>query len=480
MALNIYAPMPANTTMASSTVDPQEYVFDLDKSHVRIVETFTEITSKVPRNPRRDFQRKHNLDSASPARWDFEHLMLACADFGIHPTLGKAGLEFVTNDLGIDPGAGLKSEYLADKAVNDVEHDAGFDLEDEDGVEEESWSEEIDVSESADSNWFEQFFGLDSQPAPRAGASTPPSSTNGTQPQAPQEEEKAQPSSPIFVPVTKDEHFHIEDATKKLLRTVVGLAKKGAALNVALRGPTGCGKTSLPEWLAAQTGMNLFIFDAPTIRETKDAFGFKELVVDEESGLQKTVWQKSGFVQAISTDNTIVVIDEATRIHASLTNGLLAFLDHRKRVWLDDLQESVQVGDNVLIFVTANIGASYTGTWRWDAAFENRMDYQIDVGYLPVDKEIEVLTKKTGVDAKVAKSFCEIAQIVRQRAQDPSDPLSHAISTRQLLSAARGVVAGLSPSEALEFTIIPTYSSEGGAESDRAHVLQIVQGKLPA
>jgi len=36
----------------------------------------------------------------------------------------------------------------------------------------------------------------------------------------------------------------------------------------------------------------------------------------------------------------------------------------------------------------------------------------------------------------------------------------------------------VNPIDALEFTVVPVYSADGGTSSDRAQVLAIIQGKL--
>ena len=401
----------------------------LSSSHVRSVDTSQRLMS-VPRLKRRAFQRKHGLDTSNPPRWPHEARMAACAEFEIDPVLGVGGTKYAREHLGWEPSAAHID--LPDEEASEAERALSAVAEDDELEEDDPFADLI-------------------EPANR---------------------------SSIFIKPSRDPNFYVADSTKNLLRVVEKLSRT-RPVNVAMRGPTGTGKTSLPEWYADRTNRPLFIFDTPTIRETQDAFGMRTIERDEH-GEARVVLQLSGLLQAVQTPRACIVIDEATRAHASILNGLLALLDHRKRVWLDALQAHIEVADGVVFFVTANIGAAYTGTWIWDAAFENRMDYQIDVGYLPEPAEIGVLTAKTGVDVKVAKPFVQIANITRKRLDDSKEPLPHAISTRQLLRAAEAVVAGLSPTEALEYTVVPTYSSEGGTSSDRAHVLQIIQGKLAA
>lgn len=282
----------------------------------------------------------------------------------------------------------------------------------------------------------------------------------------------------IFVEPRHDPHFVIDDRTKAFLRAVARISKT-RPVNVGLRGPTGTGKTSLAEWYAHATkAPAYFVLDMSTLREPKDLFGFKEIATDPLTGTQTITWHKSGFLHAIATPGAVILLDEATRIHPSVANNLMPLLDHRRQAYLDDLGEIVRVAEGVVFFLTANIGLEYSGTWRWDAALENRLEFQLEVDYLTVDEEVAVLTAKTGVDKEVARRLAEVAHTVREGTKDDRNPISHGISTRQLLAAATLIVEGMTPVDALEFTVVPTYSAEGGTSSDRANVLTIIQGKL--
>lgn len=282
----------------------------------------------------------------------------------------------------------------------------------------------------------------------------------------------------IFVEPRHDPYFVVSRRTRAFLRAVARISKT-RPVNVGLRGPTGCGKTSLVEWYAHTTkAPAYFVLDMSTLREPKDLFGFKDIAVDPATGTQTITWVNSGFVHAVSTPGAVILLDEATRIHPSVANNLLPLLDHRRQVYLDDLGEVVKVAPGITFFLTANIGIEYSGTWKWDAALENRLEFQLELDHLPIETETEILVGKTGIDAEVARRLVEVAHAVREGTKDDQNPISHGISLRQLIAAGHLIAQGITPVDAMEFTVVPTYSAEGGVSSDRANVLTIIQGKL--
>ena len=59
------------------------------------------------------------------------------------------------------------------------------------------------------------------------------------------------------------------------------------------------------------------------------------------------------------------------------------------------------------------------------------------------------------------------------------DKISTAVSTRTILSAAGLICDGFSIQEAADVCIYPYYSNDGGLESERTYIKQIVQKFIP-
>jgi nitric oxide reductase NorQ protein len=281
---------------------------------------------------------------------------------------------------------------------------------------------------------------------------------------------------PIFRYPAEDPHYFVNEQTRGFFRGLE-LLSRDEPINAALRGPQGAGKTSLVEWFSSVSKRPLFVLDIPTLREPKDLVGYKDVEPTAEN-LLTIIMRLSGFAQAIEVPRALILLDELTRVHPQVANLLLPLLDHRREVYVDELGRTLKVAEGVIFVATANIGLQFTGTFQWDAALADRLTYQLDVTYLPKDVEAQMLVNKTGIDTAVAQRLSEIAELTRIRAADENDPLSHEISTRQLIATAKLVSKGMPANTALLFTVVPTYSTDGGSASHRANVLQIIQGKL--
>ena len=277
----------------------------------------------------------------------------------------------------------------------------------------------------------------------------------------------------IFTP-TLDENFYVPRETQRLLDIVHDMAREEAPENILVVGPQGCGKTDLGLWFAAKKKMPTIMLNCAMIRETKDWMGWRAV---EEGSI---FWQKSAFVRAIEKGGVCVIMDEFNRLHASLHNSIYPLLDHRRQSFIEELQETVAVGPGTIFFGTVNIGLSHVGTYVMDSSMEDRWGIRIDVGFLDAAKEADVITAKTGLDASHVKRLVQLANDVRKRAQGDRASFTRAVSTRQLLKTARLMKrfkeASVKMVTALDYTITPFYSSEGGKESEQAQLLQIVQG----
>jgi nitric oxide reductase NorQ protein len=272
----------------------------------------------------------------------------------------------------------------------------------------------------------------------------------------------------IHVPVV-DPTFYIEPHVSEFFQQIYA-ASENVPQKVIISGPQGTGKTTVIEQMAARNNRGFFRISCGMIEAPSEWFGFRDFVGDE------LTYVRSAFIEACETPNTDICLDEFNRLHTTLQNGLYNILDDNGEAWLDMIKRNVRVAAGVVFWATANIGVAHTGTFQIDAAMEDRFAYHLKMGYLPEADEIRVLMMKTGIGKSLAKTFVNVAKRVREAAADDNRPTSKPLSLRQLTAVCSLVVGGMKPIQAVEFTIMPKYSEDGGSASEQAEVRQIFQG----
>jgi MoxR-like ATPase len=256
---------------------------------------------------------------------------------------------------------------------------------------------------------------------------------------------------------------------KKMLNALRAISAVDGLRNVLLTGPTGCGKTAQAEYLSAILKRPYFESIVSQFIEPLDLLGTKGV----RDG--KTYFSESAFVEAVETDEAIVVLDEINRAPASILNMLIPLLDHRGSVYIEELGRYVRVGKNVLFIGTANIGAEFSGTYRLDEAIVSRFPYRFEVSFLEEDQEATMIQARTQCDEDSARLLAKVGSTLRAKSSGFGGALSRQISTRQLLATAELVAKGLSIHDALDITVVPVFDKEGGTNSEQSQVLQSIQ-----
>ena len=276
-----------------------------------------------------------------------------------------------------------------------------------------------------------------------------------------------------IVSLNNDPNFWVSDENQELLDVVEELSV-AAPQNILLTGPQGCGKTELSLYFAAKYSRPVIIMNCATVRETKDWFGYR----DAKEG--SVFWHKSDFVRAVEMGNCVVVLDEFNRLHSTLHNSLYPLLDARRSTFVEELDNVVVVGPKTVFFATANIGFSHTGTHTMDSAIEDRFGYRLNVDFPVIARETEIIANKTGISKDKAKKLATFGSDIRKKSMGVSGTLSKPVSTRQLIQSAilmkKFEQRKLQGTKALDYTILPNYSKEGGRDSEQAQILQIIQG----
>lgn len=271
-------------------------------------------------------------------------------------------------------------------------------------------------------------------------------------------------------------NFHMTPELEQYFTALDKISIAGRPVRGRLIGPPATGKTTAIYRAAADLCRPMLKVSMPSITSPEQLIGRWELTPDG------TVFRESALVRALQYPRTIVFMEEINRTHSSNVNVLMELLDAIGEIWVDEVRAYVKVDPSVMIFGAMNVGAQFTGTFDMDAALESRFEYPIELSYLPELEEAKVLVLKTGVEPPIAAGMVEIANDTRRMAQlESGDALDKAISTRTLLGACDLVaIGGMAPADALKRTVLPLYSTEGGAGSQREKVAKLVQGRFGA
>ena len=244
--------------------------------------------------------------------------------------------------------------------------------------------------------------------------------------------------------------------------------------NIMMTGPAGCGKTLAAKSLINGLDRPNFYFNLGATQDPRATL-IGNVHFDKSKG---TYFSESLFVKAIQTPNAVILMDELTRAHPDAWNILMTVLDSGQRyLRLDeaDGQATIKVAEGVCFVATANIGNEYTATRQLDKALMDRF-VVIEMDTLSDEEEHGLLTYLyPTVDTDMLHNVAKIAFMTRTESMTENPRISSGVSTRTSVEIAGLLFDGFSLEESADITIYPQYDADGGVDSERTFVKQIVQ-----
>ena len=244
--------------------------------------------------------------------------------------------------------------------------------------------------------------------------------------------------------------------------------------NIMMVGSAGSGKTMAAKYLVTALERPDFYFNLGATQDPRATLIGNTHFSKEEG----TYFSESLFVKAIQTENAVILLDELSRAHPEAWNILMTVLDLNQRYLRLDEKDgapTIKVAPGVSFIATANVGNEYTSTRVMDRALMDRF-ITIEMDALDQDMEYRLLKMKypAAHDASV-KAIAEIASITRKEIKATNPKLTSTISTRAAVEVVSLIYDGFSLAESAEVAIYPFFSEDGGVDSERTYVKQIVQ-----
>ena len=269
--------------------------------------------------------------------------------------------------------------------------------------------------------------------------------------------------------IDKPNDFYINDLKwKYLLRNIM----KGK--NIMMTGPSGCGKTDVTFKAAEALDREVIYFNLGATQDPRSTL-IGNTHYSKDTG---TYFSESLFVSAIQKPNTVILLDELSRAHPEAWNILMTVLDPIQRyLRLDEKSNSptIKVAEGVSFIATANIGSEYTATRVIDRALLDRFTL-LEMDILGYEDEYKLLsTKHPRIPTPILLQLCDIVKDIRKENKSDMPRISTSLSTRATLEIAELLDDGFTIDQASEVLILPLFSDEGGNDSERTYIKQVIQ-----
>lgn len=219
-------------------------------------------------------------------------------------------------------------------------------------------------------------------------------------------------------------------------------------LPLLIKGPTGCGKSQLVAYMAEKLNRPLVKVACNEDTTAADLLG-RYLIKGME-----TVWQDGPVTRAVK-EGALLYLDEIAEAREDVIVALHPLTDHRRELYLDRLNETLQAPKEFMCVASFNPGYQ-RGLKELKPSTRQRF-VTLLLNYPSASVEIEILSELTKIDTDSARRLVQLADKVRGQ---PQLGLRETVSTRLLVHTARLIQAGLTSRKAARVGIAESLTDE--------------------
>jgi nitric oxide reductase NorQ protein len=239
-----------------------------------------------------------------------------------------------------------------------------------------------------------------------------------------------------------------------------------AGLPIMLKGPTGCGKTRLVEFMAHRLGVPLFTVSCHEDVTASDLLGRYLLASDS------TEWVDGPLTRAVK-EGGICYLDEIVEARQDATVAIHSLADHRRELYLErrgGMRLRAAPGFNLVV----SYNPGYQSILKDLKMSTRQRMVSIDLDFPKPEVEREIIAKEAAVDESLAGDLVRLGQAIR-RVKDSG--LREVASTRTLVAAACLINQGLSFTEAAVAAVAGPLTDDVEL---RAGLVAIIESYAPA
>ena len=215
-----------------------------------------------------------------------------------------------------------------------------------------------------------------------------------------------------------------------------------------IKGPTGCGKSQLVEYMSKKLSIPLINVACNEDTNASDLLG-RFIIKGGE-----TVWQ-DGPVTRAARIGALLYLDEIAEAREDVIVALHPLSDHRREIYLDKINESVKAPDNFMLVASFNPGYQ-RGLKEMKPSTRQRF-VNIAMNYLPAEKEALLLQELTLVSKDLSTKLAFMANKIRHMNQFS---FKATLSTRLLVYASKLMHDGMNPRSACHVSIAESLTDD--------------------